>query len=169
MVHLIFIVVLAGWHNLLLLARITISKPDLNAGPGERDHLTPSNTSSLNTFERSTNPIWENPTAAFAYILKSATKTSPETIPSAPPYYLGRKTIFLMKKQRVTLLQMGGDLWYPTKPRTKEFYEQQTKPYPPPAPNIGSPHQPDILPSNRALNLAGMQPPHKKIPRQGTE
>jgi hypothetical protein len=35
MVHLIFIVILAGWHNLLLLARIAISKPDLNAGPGE--------------------------------------------------------------------------------------------------------------------------------------
>jgi hypothetical protein len=35
MVHLILIVVLAGWHNLSLLLRIGIDTPDLSAGPGE--------------------------------------------------------------------------------------------------------------------------------------
>jgi hypothetical protein len=96
MVHLILIVVLAGWHNLSLLLRIGIDTPDLSAGLGEQDHpiLTSSNAVLLNTFARLINPSWTNPTVASASIIKSATRTSPETTPSAPPSYLGKKTFF---------------------------------------------------------------------------
>jgi hypothetical protein len=141
MVHLILIVVLAGLHNLSLLLRIGIDTPDLSAGSGKQDHpiLTSSNTVLLNTFARLKNPSWANPAIVSASILESATRTFPETTPSAPPSYSGKKNIFLTKKQRAILLQTGGDLWYFTKPRIKDFAKQPTKPQPPPAPNIGLP------------------------------
>jgi hypothetical protein len=141
MVHLILIVILAGWHNLSLLLRIGIDTPDISAGSGKQDHPIPtsSNAVLLNIFARLKNPSWANPAVASASILESATRTFPETTPSAPPSYSGKKTIFLKKIQRAILLQTGGDLWYFTKPRIKDFSEQPTKLQPPPAPNIGSP------------------------------
>jgi hypothetical protein len=86
MVHLIFIIVLAGWHNLLLSARIAISKLDLRAGPDEQDQQLLRNALLLNTSVKSKKLVWENPIAASAYTSRSVTVLSPRTYPSAPQY-----------------------------------------------------------------------------------
>jgi hypothetical protein len=104
-VHLIFIVVLAGWHNLLLSARIAISKLDLRTGPDEQDQRLLRNAVLLNTSVKSKKLAWENPIAACTYTSRSVTVLSPVTNPSAPQYYLGRKTTFLTKKQRAIHLR----------------------------------------------------------------
>ncbi len=136
MIHLIFIVVLAGWHNLLLSARIAISKLDLCAGPDEQDQQLLSNAVLLNTSVKSKKLVWENPAAASAYTSRSVTVLSPATNPSALQYYLGRKTTFSMTKQRAIHLQTGGGSRFFTEPHCKEFYDQPKAPLPPPAPNI---------------------------------
>ncbi len=171
-VHLILLVILAGWHNLFLLLRIGIDTPDLSARPGEQDHpiLISSNVVLLNTFARLINQSWANPAVASASILKSATRTSPKTTPSAPPSYSGKKTIFLMKKKRVILLQTGGDLKYFIKPCNKESAEQPTKPQPPPAPNIDLPAKasPNVL-SMTAKPTQTMMTTHSEQKRQMKE
>jgi hypothetical protein len=136
MVHLIFIVVLAGWHYLLLSIRIAISKLDLRAGPDKRDQGPLRNAVLLNTSVKSKKLAWENPTAASAYTSRSVTVLSPATTPSAPQYYLGRKNTFSTTKQRAICLQTGGGLRFFTEPRPKKFYDQPKAPLPPPAPNI---------------------------------
>jgi hypothetical protein len=157
MVHLIFIVILAGWHNLLLPTRIAISKLDLHAGPDERDQRPLKNAALLNTSVKSKKLAWENPTAASTYTSRSVTVLSPATTPSVPQYYLGRKTTFLTTKQRAICLQTGGGLRFFTEPRSKEFCDQPKAPLPPPAPNISPPCHPPSLPllppSNRAPDL----------------
>jgi hypothetical protein len=138
MVHLIFIVVLAGWHNFLLSVRIAIGKPELRAGPDERDQLPLRNAVLLNTYVKSKKLAWENPTAASAYTSRSVTVLSPATTPSAPQYYLGRKTTFSMTKQRAIRLQTGGGSRFFTEPSSKDVYDQPKASVPPPAPNISS-------------------------------
>ncbi len=154
MVRLIFIVILAGWHNLLLSTRIAIGKLDLHAGPDEQDQQPLRNAKLLNTSVKSKKLAWENSAAAFAYTSRSVTVLSPATTPSAPQYYLGRKTTFLTTKQRAIRLQTGEGSRFFTEPCSKEFYDQPKAPLPPPAPNISLPcHPPSLpllLPSNRA-------------------
>jgi hypothetical protein len=136
MVHLIFIVVLEGWHNFFLSVRIAIGKPELRAGPDERDQLPLRNAVLLNTYVKSKKLAWENPAAASAYTSRSVTVLSPATTPSAPQYYLGRKTTFLTTKQRAIHLQTGGGSRFFTEPRFKDFYDQLKASLLPPAPNI---------------------------------
>jgi hypothetical protein len=152
MVHLIFIVALAAWHNFSLLLQICNGTLDLSAGPyiRKQDHPIPKllNAILLNTFLRLINPSWVNPAGAFASISKSATRLPPETIPSAPPSYLGKRATLSTKKQRVTLLQMGGACWYSGNTSIKEFDMLPTDPQPPPASNIDllTKAPPNILP-----------------------
>jgi hypothetical protein len=136
MVHLIFIVVLAGWHNLLLFARIAISKLDLRARPNKQDQQLLRNVGLLNTSVKSKELVWENPAAASTYTSRSVTVLSPATNPSALQYWLGRKTTSTRKKQRAIHLQTGGGSRFFTEPRSKETYDQPKAPLPPPAPNI---------------------------------
>ncbi len=136
MVHLIFIIVLAGWQNFLLSVRIAIRKLDLRAGPDERDKRPLRNAVLLNTYVKSKKLAWENLATASTYTSRSVTVLSPATIPSAPQYYLGRKTTFSTTKQRGIHLQMGGGSRFFTEPRSKDFYDQPKAPLPPPAPNI---------------------------------
>jgi hypothetical protein len=98
MVLLIFIVVLAGWHNLLLSARIAISKLDLPARPDKQNHQLLRNAGLLNTSVKSKELVGENLAAASACTSRSVTVLSPATNPSAPQYYLGRKTTSSTKK-----------------------------------------------------------------------
>jgi hypothetical protein len=108
MVHLVFIVILAGWHNLLVTVRIAIGKLDLHAGPDEQDQQPLGNAVLLNTYVKSKKLAWENPAAASAYTSRSVIVLSPAITPSAPQYYLGKKTTFSMTKQRAIRLQTGG-------------------------------------------------------------
>jgi hypothetical protein len=157
MVHLIFIVVLAGWHNLLLSTRIAIGKLDLCAGPDKQDQQPLRNAVLLNTSVKLKKLAWEKPAAASAYTSRSVTVLSPATTPSAPQYYLGRKTTFLTTKQRAIRLQTGGDLRFFTEMCSKEFYNQPKASLPLPAPNISPPCHPLslplLLPSNPAPDL----------------
>jgi hypothetical protein len=136
MVHLIFIVVLAGWHYLLLSVRIAIGKLDLRAGPDKGDQQPLRNAVLLNTSVKLKKLAWENPAAASAYTSRSVTVLSPTTTPSAPQYYLGMINTFSMTKQRAIRLQTGGGSRFFTEPRPQKFYNQPKAPLPPPAPNI---------------------------------
>jgi hypothetical protein len=163
MVHLIFIVVLAGWHNLLLSARIAIGKLDQLLDLPLRNALL------LNTSVKSKKPAWENPAAASTYTSRSVTVPSPATTPSAPQYYLGRKTTFSTTKQKVIRLQTGGGSRYFIKPHSTDFYDQPKASLPPPAPNISPPCHSHRLPSNQGLLLVDTQIPQQRdtIPRTG--
>jgi hypothetical protein len=135
-----------------LLLQICNGTLDISAGTYVRkqDHpiLKLLNAVSLNTFARLISPSWVNPAGASASISKSATRLPPETTPSAPPSYLGRRATLLTKKQRVALLQMGGACWYSGNTSIKEFDKLPMDPQPPPAPNNDLPTKapPDILP-----------------------
>jgi hypothetical protein len=101
MVHLIPIVVLAGWHNLSLLLRIGIDTPDLSAGLGKQDHpiLTSSNALLLNTFARLKNPSWVNPAVASAYI-RECNKNFPQNNPICAAILFREKDYFFDKKTK---------------------------------------------------------------------
>jgi hypothetical protein len=155
MVHLIFIVILVGWHNLLLSARLATGKLDLHAGPEEQDQQPLRSAALSNIFVKSRKPTWESPATVSPYISRSVTTPSPVTTPSMPQYYLGRKTTSSMTKQKAIRLQTGGGLRYFIKPHYTEFYDQPKAPLPPPAPNISPPCHPHwyaIRQSNTSSN-----------------
>jgi hypothetical protein len=123
MVHLIFLVILVGWHNLLLSARLATGKLDLHAGPEEQDQQPLRSAALSNIFVKSRKPTWESPAAVSAYISRSVTAPFPVTTPSVPQYYLGRKTTSSTTKQKAIRLQTGGGSRYFIKPHYTEFYD----------------------------------------------
>jgi hypothetical protein len=121
MVLLIFIIILVGWHNLLLSARLATGKLDLHAGPEEEDQRPLRSAALSNIFVKSRKPTWESPATVSAYISRSVTAPFPVTTPSVPQFYLGRKTTSSTTKQKAIRLQTGGGSRYFIKPHYTEF------------------------------------------------
>jgi hypothetical protein len=159
MAHLIFIVVLAGWHNLLLSTRIATGKLDLHAGPDEQDQQPLRSAALLNIFVKSKKTTWESPAAVSAYI-KECNSSFPCDNPICAKILFWEEDYILDNK---TESEPPPGWWkLEVFPRYTEFYDNPKAPLPPPAPNISPschPHQP---PPNRALLLVDTQIPQQR-------